>query len=214
MLYIDKKSNMAQDILCPICDKKVATGQGSLRNHIGSTHSGAYKKFFCVPSSNKHSFTQHIFLLDFINCWNRDSKETSDWFMNYFPTWPNISKLPDLFCRHAESGENFDENDVKILKKSIKLTTKIPLTDLKCYEELLEVDKSIINRVSYKEIIFNNVKPPVEKQLIEKNNFHHHPETQTVCISPKHYEALKDLGMFDVYKKHIKVENIQIDVLS
>tara|TARA_Y100000401_G_C8272745_1_gene199223 strand:- start:185 stop:832 length:648 start_codon:yes stop_codon:yes gene_type:complete len=167
MRYNDKKENI-DGILCPFCDQTVgARGQGALRNHIKQAHSESFQKFFCVPSNVDYSFTHYIFLLDLINCWNRDKKETSDWFEGQFSSWYNLNNLVEIFCRRPAS--DLYDDDVEILKKSFKYKKKIPLSKLICHDELFKVNKAIKNRISYEEIIFGNVLGSTEEQIIKNS---------------------------------------------
>ena len=49
---------------------------------------------------------------------------------------------------------------------------------------------------------------------IENNNFHTHPETETICLSVDQYEALKQTNMIDEFKNKYKAENINIDMMT
>jgi len=200
MKYNDKKSNI-DGILCPLCGHKVSgKANGTLRNHIKQAHSERVQTFFCVPSNSDYSFTHPIFLLDFINCWNRDTKETSDWFEGQFSDWYNLGKLVDLFCRRPASHLHVD--DVKILKEFSKSTKKIPLSKLHCHDELLEVDKTIKTRVSYEKIIFGNVLGSIEEQII-KNSAQKltHPKSTEIIVSKDAFNRItKDVDYMRILK--------------
>ena len=49
---------------------------------------------------------------------------------------------------------------------------------------------------------------------IENNNFHTHPETETICLSVDQYEALKQTNMIDEFKNKYKAGNINIDMMT
>ena len=233
----DIKTNKNEKAVCFKCGRELDCGRG-MSSHQRECIKTPHTSFIY----NSQVLTRTIHIGDIILCFKKDAQYAYDWFYKNWGDVYSITKLKEAIGKKIDTQKKVKRPGITVdfeeLRKFASCHAYFARGDgdviinSPIYDECLDSLNWCIEQgyKPYFDIMFPNEKKdytaPRQKDKIkqieiqtpqvrvEDNNFHTHPETETICISPDQYETLKELDMIDVFKIKHKAENINIDMMN